>query len=99
MESAQWLELLEPFTAVKDLRLTDLVARHVCQALEELAKDRVTQVLPALHGIFLSDLAPGESVPPKSVEQFVAARRLSGHPVAVYPWRDRGNYEKPSRDI
>ncbi|KAI9509703.1 hypothetical protein F5148DRAFT_706644 [Russula earlei] len=85
METTQWLELLDPFTAVKDLRLSDQVAPHVCQALEELAEERVTDVLPALQNIFLKSLDPLESVP-KYIEGFVAARKLSGHPVAVYRW-------------
>ncbi|KAI9455201.1 hypothetical protein F5148DRAFT_1378121 [Russula earlei] len=84
MESAQWLELLDPFTAVKDLRITRQVARHVFQALEELA-EAVTDVLPALHNIFLKDLEPLGSVP-KYIEGFVATRSLSGHPVAVHRW-------------
>ncbi|KAI9512456.1 hypothetical protein F5148DRAFT_1373160 [Russula earlei] len=85
METTRWLELLAPFTAMEDLRLTHQVAPHVCQALEELAGERVTEVLPALQNIFLEGLEPLESVP-KHVEGFVAARKLSGHPVAVHRW-------------
>ncbi|KAI9507919.1 hypothetical protein F5148DRAFT_46596 [Russula earlei] len=89
IETTQWLELLDPFTAAKDLRLSDQVARHVCRALEELAEVRV---LPALRNIFLS-LQPLDLVP-KFVERFITARQLSGHPVAFYPWGDQGNYKK-----
>ncbi|KAI9451524.1 hypothetical protein F5148DRAFT_543526 [Russula earlei] len=85
METTQWLELLAPFTAMKDLRLTHQVAPHVCQALEELAGERVTEVLPALQNIFLKSLEPLGSIP-KYIEGFVAARSLSGHPVAVHSW-------------
>ncbi|KAI9463370.1 hypothetical protein F5148DRAFT_1150308 [Russula earlei] len=85
MEVTQGLELLDPFTAVNDLCLSDQVARRVCQALEELAEERVTDVLPALQNIFLKDLEPSESVP-KYIEKFFAARNLSGHPVAVHRW-------------
>ncbi|KAI9507858.1 hypothetical protein F5148DRAFT_1284738 [Russula earlei] len=91
METTQWLEVLEPFTAVKDLRLSDQVAPHVCQALEELAEERVTEVLPALQSIFLSGLQPVESVP-IFIEGFVTARQLTDYPVAVYRWGDRRNY-------
>ncbi|KAI9462659.1 hypothetical protein F5148DRAFT_1377109 [Russula earlei] len=83
METTQWLELLNPFTAVKDLRITDQVARHVFQALEELVGERVTEILPALQNIFLERLEPLGSVP-KYIEGFVAARNLSGHLVAVH---------------
>ncbi|KAI9454625.1 hypothetical protein F5148DRAFT_1288558 [Russula earlei] len=85
MDATQWLEFLDPFTAVKDLRLSDQAARHVFQAWEELADERVTEVLPALQNIFLEGLEPLESVP-KYIEGFVAARQLSGHPVAVHRW-------------
>ncbi|KAI9508071.1 hypothetical protein F5148DRAFT_1368020 [Russula earlei] len=87
VNTSQWLELLELFTAVKDLRLANQVAPHVCRALDELAEGRVAGVLPALQNIFLGGLQPTEPVP-KFIEGFVAARQLSGHPVAVYPWRD-----------
>ncbi|KAI9510565.1 hypothetical protein F5148DRAFT_1281760 [Russula earlei] len=85
METTQWLELLAPFTAMKDLRLTHQAAPHVCQALEELAGERVTEILPALQNIFLEGLEPLDSVP-KYIEGFVAARKLSAHPVAVHRW-------------
>ncbi|KAI9513369.1 hypothetical protein F5148DRAFT_15 [Russula earlei] len=81
--ATQWLELLDPFTAVKDLRLSRQVAPHVCRALKELAEERVTDILPALQNVFLSGMQPLNSVP-KYIEGFVAARQLSGHPVAVH---------------
>ncbi|KAI9455743.1 hypothetical protein F5148DRAFT_386959 [Russula earlei] len=90
-ETTPWLELLAPFTAMKDLRLTHQAAPHVCQALEELAGERVTEILPALQNIFLEGLGPLGSVP-KYIEGFVAARKHSGHPVAVQgigPRQDR----------
>ncbi|KAI9454619.1 hypothetical protein F5148DRAFT_1288589 [Russula earlei] len=67
-------------SAVKDLRLSDEVARHVFQALKELADESVTEVLPALRNIFLSDLQRLESIP-KNVEGFVVARQ---HDVTVH---------------
>ncbi|KAI9447018.1 hypothetical protein F5148DRAFT_743797 [Russula earlei] len=85
MDTTRWLELLDPFIAVKDLWLSHQVGRHVCQALEELAEERVTEVSPALQNIFLKRLKPFKSVP-KYIERFVAARKLSGHPVAVHRW-------------
>ncbi|KAI9507136.1 hypothetical protein F5148DRAFT_1376751 [Russula earlei] len=87
METTQWLEVLEPFTSVKVLRLSDQVAPNVLQALEKFAGERITEALPALQNIFLSGLEPFGSVP-KFIERFVAARQLSGHPVTIYPWED-----------
>ncbi|KAI9436097.1 hypothetical protein F5148DRAFT_1380334 [Russula earlei] len=85
MDTTEWLELLDLFTSVEDLRLSDQIAQGVCQALEELTGERVTEVLPALQNIFLKGLEPLESVP-KYIEGFVAARKISGHPVAVHRW-------------
>ncbi|KAI9456576.1 hypothetical protein F5148DRAFT_1369702 [Russula earlei] len=85
-EATQCLEFLDLFIAVKDLSLTEHVGRHVCQVLGELAEERVTEVLPALQNIFLHHSRSWESVP-SSIQRFIAARQLSGQPVAVYPWR------------
>ncbi|KAI9456578.1 hypothetical protein F5148DRAFT_1151308 [Russula earlei] len=96
LETIQWLELLDPFTAVRDLHLSGEVGRRVGQALEELAEERVTEVLPALQNIFLGGLQPLESLP-KFIERFVAARQLSDHPAAVYE-RLREIMLDPSQD-
>ncbi|KAI9434128.1 hypothetical protein F5148DRAFT_1295273 [Russula earlei] len=85
MENTQWLELLDPFTAVNDLCLSNQSGQHVCQALEELINERVTEVLPALQNIFLKGFEPSDSGP-KCIEQFVTMRELFGHPVAVHCW-------------
>ncbi|KAI9512081.1 hypothetical protein F5148DRAFT_1280124 [Russula earlei] len=85
METAQWLELLDPFIAVKNLHLSNQFARQLWQALEELAEERVTEVLPALRNIFLSGHQSRKNV----MKRFVTARRLSGHPVAVYRWENQ----------
>ncbi|KAI9510573.1 hypothetical protein F5148DRAFT_1374366 [Russula earlei] len=80
VDTTRWLELLDPFIAVKDLRLSRQVAPHVCRAL---TKERPTDVLPALQIISLKGVKPLGSVP-KYIERLVAARKLSGHPVAVH---------------
>ncbi|KAI9450977.1 hypothetical protein F5148DRAFT_1370661 [Russula earlei] len=85
MENTQWLELLDPFTAVNDLHLSNQSGRHVCQVLEELINERVTEVLPTLQNIFLKGFKPSDSGP-KCIERFVAMRELFDHPVAVHHW-------------
>jgi len=86
MENAQWLELLDTFPALKDLYLTDGIAQHFCGALQELSGERTTEVLPALRNLFVQ----GRSLEPvqEAMKPFVAARQLSGHPVAVDHWKD-----------
>jgi len=86
MEDTQWLELLDPFTALKNLYLTDKVAPHVCSALLELSGERVTEVLPTLQGLFITHLS-SDSLPEglrKATKTFVAARRRSDHPMSVH---------------
>jgi hypothetical protein len=53
IEKSQWLELLHPFTAVKDLHISQVLTPQIAHALQELVGERVTEVLPALHGLFL----------------------------------------------
>jgi hypothetical protein len=83
VQNAQWLELLHPFTSMKDLFLRDESIQHVALALEQLAGERVTDALPALQNLFLQ--GPQPSVPVrKAIGKFIDARELSDHPVSVH---------------
>jgi hypothetical protein len=55
MENVQWLELLQPFTAVKDLYLSKGLEPRVRPVLQELAADLegLTGVLPALKRVVI----------------------------------------------
>jgi hypothetical protein len=81
-ETAQWLDLLHPFTAVKNLYLSKEFTRHVAPALQELVGERVVEILPALQGLFLEEVDLAGPVQ-EAIEKFVAARQLSGHPITV----------------
>ena len=87
IENTQWLELLRPCAAVKDFGLLSRAARFIVPALQELAGDRITEVLPALQRIILepADLEPGPVQ--EGIWQLVAARQLTGHPIAISSWR------------
>ena len=87
MENTQWLELLDPFAAVKDLYLSQEVSLHVASALKELSEERLTEVLPALQDIFIDDLQPFGFIQ-EAFRDFVAMRRrqVSGLPVAIHRW-------------
>jgi len=92
IESDHWLELLDPFTTLKGLYLTDKTAPHVCNALLELSIERVTEVLPGLQSVLISGYPPEGSR--QIIKIFFAARQCSGHPVSVHnrswdgEWRD-----------
>jgi F-box-like len=82
MDSGQWLELLQPFTSVKDLILSNKVAGLVVPALQALNVERVTDVLPALRNLLLDSSTRSGAIQ-EPIAQYVATRQLSGHPVAV----------------
>jgi len=84
MEDTQWLELLQPFTAVKDLYLCEGLALRVVQALQDLTGERATEMLPALQSIFMGGLSEAVQT---AIGPFIASRQLSGHPVAVHSWK------------
>jgi hypothetical protein len=81
IEDNQWLEVLHPFTAVKYLYLSREFTSRMVPALQELAGD----VLPSLQSIFLEDLHPTGSIQ-GAIGKFVAARQLTGHPIAISRW-------------
>ena len=84
-ENRVWLELLHPFTDVKNLYLSEKLAPLIGPALQELVEGRTTEVLPALQNIFLErfkSLGPVE----EGIGQFVAARQVASHPVAISLW-------------
>jgi hypothetical protein len=85
IEDSQWLEVLQPFTALKDLHLSREFLPRIAPAFQELAGERVTEVLPALQSLFLEELHPSGPVW-EAIEKFVAARQLAGHPIAVSHW-------------
>jgi hypothetical protein len=83
IEDVQWLEFLRPFTGVKDLYLSKGFAPRIAPYLQKLVGGRTTEVLPALQSLFwerLHTLGPFK----EALGQFVAARKLSDHPVAIY---------------
>jgi hypothetical protein len=85
IENMQWLEIFHPFTAVKELYVSEQFVLYIAAALQDLVGDRVTDALPALQSLFLEELQPSGPVQ-EAIGQFVAARQLLGHPVAVSRW-------------
>jgi hypothetical protein len=87
VENAQWLELLRPFVAVKNLHLSKSVTLCIAPALQELVGESATEVFPTLQNVFLEEVLPtGPDY--NALMQFAIARRLSGHPISVSHSRD-----------
>ena len=82
VENAEWLQLLQPFTSVKNLYLSEEIAGRIVPALQELVGDRATEVLPTLENIFLEE---GQQSGPvqEGIQQVVAVRQATNHPIAV----------------
>ena len=95
--TSQWLELLLPFTSVKNLVLSDGFVPLVAPTLQKLARERVTEVLLPM----LQKLQVEGPQQPKHVEEairrFIAARQLSGHAVAVLDHDFRQRQQKRRR--
>ena len=85
IEDTQWLEVLHPFTAVKNLYLTEEFAQRIAPAFQELSGDRATEVLPSLQNIIFKGPLPSESVQ-EAIGQFIVERQViavSSPPITV----------------
>ena len=91
IDNGRWLDLFRSFSAVKNLYLSEKAASCIAPALQEVAEGRTAEVLPtvlpALQNIFLKWLDMESSGPvQEGIGQFVAARQVVGHSIAVSCW-------------
>jgi hypothetical protein len=90
MDSSQWLELFLPFATVKDLYLSKEFAQRIASALQELAGESATEVLPALQNLSVEGLQSSGSE--EAIEKFVAVRQLANRRVVIHNWeRERSD--------
>ena len=82
IEDTQWLRLLHPFTAVKNLSLAKEIAPYIMPFLQELVGGRTTETLPTLQNI---SLEPSE-IDEEGIETLFATRKLFSHPITVALW-------------
>ena len=85
IENGTWIELLHPFTAVKNLYLCKKFARRIAPALQELVGDRITEVLPILENIFLEGFESSGSIE-EGIGRFISAREVAGNPITISSW-------------
>ena len=88
VEITQWLELLHPFTALRDLYLDKKVAPRVVLAIRGLVEDNETEDLRTLQNLFIEDLKPSGPLQ-EAIGEFVAACQHSGFPLAVHSWDEQ----------
>ena len=87
-ENGQWLELFQPFTAVKDLYISREFVSKIAPALRELVGERLSELLPTLQTLLVEEpLSSGPDRPDQeAIEEFISARQLASHPIAVSLW-------------
>jgi hypothetical protein len=85
IENTLWLQLLLPFSTVKNLYLSKDFAPGIAAALHELDGGRITEVLPSLRKVFVEGLEPSGPVQ-EDIGQFVAARQFSDHTITISDW-------------
>ncbi|KAI0298196.1 hypothetical protein BC826DRAFT_998494 [Russula brevipes] len=83
MEPAQYLEIFQPFPAIRSLYVSKTLVPYIAPALKELIGESATEVLPNLRDLFLRGSATSRSIQ-EDIRPFIEARRLSGQPVAVH---------------
>jgi F-box-like len=87
-DNEQWLEFLQPFTAVRTLRISHRLQSPIMSALQELTGEVTTQVLPALNSLYLEEYERSRSEQ-QALDTFITARQQSGHPVAIHRLEER----------
>ena len=91
LDDNEWLLFFRLFPAVETLHLSGDVP-CIASALENIAEDMLTEVMPALHLMCLDEgKRTGDEKPVRSIERFLSLRQLSGHPVTVVNTRDEFN--------
>ena len=94
IENRQWLDFFVPFTSVKNLYISSNFTPHIVLALQELVasgkREKTTLLLPALQTLFLEEPLPAGPIQ-ETIGQFVVARQLAGHPVAISLWEGKIN--------
>ena len=84
VEPSDWVELLYPFIGVEKLCVSKRLAGQVALALEDFSKEKVDEMLPALHSLCL------ENQPEESIERYIGERKTSGRPVKVSTGNTQG---------
>jgi hypothetical protein len=102
VDRTEWLLLLHLFRAVETMHVCRAMAWYIASALEDIAEEMVTEVLPALHLLYLEDVDDGDNKDNDdydydsdydfksvgSTERFLSLRQLSGLPVTIVKTED-----------
>jgi hypothetical protein len=97
IENTEWLDLLLPFTAVKNLYLSTQVLQRIAPALQDVTGGRTAEVLPALEKVFLEGFHSLKRVP-EGIGKFISARQLTTRPVTTSIWK-RSDYRFSGAEV
>lgn len=78
----QWLGILRPFAAAKNLYLSKEIVPHIAPALQLVGE---SLALPSLQNLFLENPHPSGPVN-DAIEKFIMARQLSDRPIVIHDW-------------
>jgi len=85
------LELLLPFTVVKNLYLSkERNLRQISRPQDLVGGRRLTEVFPGLQNIFIEGFKPSGPFQ-ENIGQFVTARELFGPPIVISVWDKDSN--------
>ncbi|KAI0292541.1 hypothetical protein BC826DRAFT_1176027 [Russula brevipes] len=83
-DNTKWLEIFNTFTAVKKLWVCHTLGPRVASTLQELAPERVTDILPALEDLYFHEWDETRYPVEGTIGRFVTNRQLAGHPVSFH---------------
>jgi hypothetical protein len=87
--SSQFLEIFQPFTAIRSLHVSEGLIPFIARALQQLIGPRAAEVLPNLCDLFLGgSVIPGTVL--EAIRPFVDARQLSGQPIVIHHSEEKG---------
>ena len=90
LDPTLFLDLFDPFPALRHLHIYGELRPLVTRALQELTREKATEVLPSLRRLVFEG-------PPiqKDMQGFITARQNSNHPVDV-EWRESNDSRPPT---
>jgi hypothetical protein len=88
-DDSEFSRLFQPFSAIRSLHVSESIVPLVAPSLQGFISERATEMLPDLRDIFLGGYAIPETVP-EAMQSFVDARRLSGQPIDIHHWEEKG---------
>ena len=81
MDPTQWLDLLQPFTNMRQIRVVEGLVPGIVQALA--TEDMAAGILPSLSSLHLKGFRQSLSLV-EAAERFVTLRKLSGRSINLY---------------